>query len=182
VFAVAVEKLMKLLARSVLVDKPLSLLPLVRGITHSLGVVTNDSLGNKGSKVVSRVPAHTLDSEAILAVPMASSRTRTSKPTSGRLLGKQVSMVLGTLARETGEVLLRQLDELLVGNATSTNQDHAVGRVVVLDVVDELVRVMSRMFWRGQGWCGPGLGAGKQWRAGGQDDLLNLLLDLLGLP
>jgi hypothetical protein len=35
-------------------------------------------------------------------------------------------------------VLLGKLHQLLVGNATSSSEDHAVGSVVALDIVDEL--------------------------------------------
>jgi hypothetical protein len=79
-------------------------------------------------------------------------------------------------------VLLSKLNQLLVGNATSGSKNHAVGSVVVLDVVDEL----------GAGnvtdvLAGSENGAAKRLmlESGGvqmvKDNLLNLLLNLLGL-
>lgn len=79
-------------------------------------------------------------------------------------------------------MLLGQLNELLVGNATSTDEDHTVGGVVVLDVAGEL----------GSGDVTDVLARAKdgaaQWlvlESGGmqvvEDDLFNLLFNFLGL-
>lgn len=79
-------------------------------------------------------------------------------------------------------MLLGQLNELLVGNATSTDEDHTVGGVVVLDVAGEL----------GSGDVADVLARAKdgaaQWlvlESSGmqvvEDDLFNLLLNFLGL-
>lgn len=43
------------------------------------------------------------------------------------------------LSRKTREVLLSKLNQLLVGNATSTNENHTISSVVCLDVVDQIV-------------------------------------------
>ena len=165
-------------------DVAAELASLVRSIAHSLVVVTDDSLGDESSEVVVRVPADTLDSQGNVGSAhgvVADADIGTDEVS--LLLGKQVGVVLRTLAGKTGEVLLSQLDKLLMGNATSTNQDHTVGSVVVLDVVDEL----------GAGDVADVLAGTKNGAAQSlvlessgvqvvKDDLLNLLLNLLGLP
>lgn len=91
-------------------------------------------------------------------------------------------MGLGRVGRQLSKVLVGHLYKLLVGNATSTNKDHAISSVVVLDVVGEL----------GSGNIAdvlPGTEDGTAKRLvleGGsmqvvEDDFLNLLLDLLRL-
>jgi hypothetical protein len=98
------------------------------------------------------------------------------------LLGQEVGVVLRPGGRETGEVLLSKFNQLLVGDATSTNQDHAVGSVVVLDVAGEL----------GSGDVLDVLAGAEDGAAEGlvlegsrvqvvEDDLLDLLLNLLRL-
>ena len=47
-------------------------------------------------------------------------------------------MILGTATGKAGKVLLGKLDQFLVRNSTSANENHAVSGIVVLDVVDEL--------------------------------------------
>jgi hypothetical protein len=79
-------------------------------------------------------------------------------------------------------VLLSELDELLVRDATGTNENHTVSSVVVLDVVGELFSgdvadVLSR--------AKDGAAKGLVLESGSveviKNNLLNLLLNLLGL-
>lgn len=120
-------------------DEAAELAALVRGVAHSLVVVANDGLGDKSSEVVIRVPADTFNSEGNVGRAegvVTDTDVRADKVS--LLLGENVSLVLGALAGETGEVLVSELDELLVGNATGSNKDHALSSVVGLDVVGEL--------------------------------------------
>lgn len=79
-------------------------------------------------------------------------------------------------------MLLSKLDELLVGNATRADENHALGSVVALDVVGELGAADIADVLTGSED-----GAAKRLalESGGvkvvKDDLLNLLLDLLRL-
>jgi len=43
------------------------------------------------------------------------------------------------LSCKSREVLLSKLDQLLMGNTTSTDQNHTISSVVCLDVVDQVV-------------------------------------------
>lgn len=123
----------------VAVNEAAELAALVRGIAHGLVVVANDGLGNKGGEVVLRVPAHTLDSQSnVGCADGVITNTDVGADEIGLLLGLKVGGVLNALAGEAGEVLLREVDKLLVGNTTSTDKNHALGSVVVLDVVREL--------------------------------------------
>lgn len=167
----------------ILVDKPAELAALVRSIAHSLVVVANNSLGNETSKVVIIVPANTLDRngnvcgvESVIAYP----DIRTNEL--GLLLGQKVGVSLGRGSRQLREVLVGHLNELIVGNATSTNKDHAVGGIVVLDVVGELSSGDVADVLLG---AEDGAAEGLVLEGGGvqviEDNLLNLLFHLLGL-
>ena len=165
-------------------DIAAELASLVRGVAHGLVIVADNSLGNESSEVILGVPADTLDGKGnVGSAHGVVANTDIGADELGLLLGKEVGLVLGALAGKTREVLLSQLDKLLVGNTTSTNQDHTVGSVVVLDVVDEL----------GSGNVADVLAGAKNGAAQSlvlessgvkvvKDDLLNLLLNLLGLP
>jgi hypothetical protein len=80
-------------------------------------------------------------------------------------------------------VLVGHLDELLVGDATGADEYHAVGGVVGLDVVGELGPGNVTDVLAG---AEDGAAEGLVLEGGGvqvvEDDLLELLLDLLGLP
>lgn len=126
-----------------MVDKGAELAAKVRGVTHGAVPVTNDGLGDKSSEVVIVLPAHTLNSKGNMGggegvIPESDFRT---DELGGALLLKGES--LGGrgwgLAGEATEVLLGQSDELVVGNTTSANQDHAVRGIVGLDVVGQVV-------------------------------------------
>lgn len=121
------------------VNEAAELAALVRSIAHGLVVVANDGLGNKGGEVVLRVPAHTLNSQSnVGSADGVITDTDIGADEVSLLLGLKVGSVLDALAGETGEVLLREVDKLLVGNATSADKNHALGSIVVFDVVREL--------------------------------------------
>lgn len=79
-------------------------------------------------------------------------------------------------------MLLSQLNQLLVGDATSASKNHAVSGVVVLDVVDQLrPGDVADVLAGAQDSAAEGLvleGSGVQVV---KDNLLDLLLDFLGL-
>lgn len=122
-----------------LVDKAAELAALVGSVAKSLVVVANDGLGNEGSEVVVVGPADTLNGDSNVGGGdgiVADTDIRADEV--GLLLGEDRSAGHGGGSRELGEVLVGHLDELLVGDATGANENHAVGGVVVLDVVHEL--------------------------------------------
>lgn len=166
-----------------LVDEAAELAALVRGATHGLVVVANDGLGNEGSVVVVVVPAHTLDSKSDVGSGHSIvSDTDIGADKVSLLLGELVGVVLGTLAGETLEVLLSKLNELLVRDATSTNKDHAVSSVVVLDVADELGSGnVTDVLARTENGTAQGLVLVSSSVKVVKDNLLNLLLNLLRL-
>lgn len=112
---------------------------LVRSIAHGLVVVANDGLGDQSGEVVRVVPADTLDSDGDVGSRdgvVADSDIGTDEV--GLLLGQEVGTSLGARGRELLEVLVGKLNQLVVGNTTGTDQNHAVRSVVVLDVAGEL--------------------------------------------
>lgn len=112
---------------------------LVGSVAKSLVVVANDGLGNEGSEVVVVGPADTLNGDSnVGGGDGVVADTDIGTDEVGPLLGEDGSAALGGGSRELGEVLVGHLDEPLVGNATGANENHAVGGVVVLDVVHEL--------------------------------------------
>ena len=122
-----------------LVNEAAELAALVGSVAESLVVVANDSLGNEGSEVVVVGPADTLNGDSnVGGGDGVVADTDIGTDEVGLLLGEDGSAALGGGSRELGEVLVGHLDELLVGNATGANENHAVGGVVVLDVVHEL--------------------------------------------
>jgi len=88
------------------------------------------------------------------------------------------NLVIGWL--EPGEVLLSKLDELLMGDTSGTNENHAVSLVVGVDVVDEVGTLDGEnvLLW-------PENGAAKRLtlESGGmeviEDDFLELAVDFL---
>lgn len=153
------------------------------GVAHGLVVVADDGLGDEGGEVVGVAPANTLDGEGDVGGGHGVvADADVGADELGLLLGLEAGVVLGAVGGELGEVLLGEVDELLVGDAAGADEDHAVGGVVVLDVVGEL----------GPGDVADVLAGAEDGAAerlvlegGGvevvEDDLLDLLLDLLGL-
>lgn len=181
--AVAGGEAHEAVGNTVLVDVTAELAALVGGAAHSLVVVANNSLSNESSVVVVVVPAHTLNSESNAGGGhgiVSDSDIRADEVS--LLPGELVGVVLGTLAGKTLEVLLSKLNKLLVRNATSTNQNHAVGSVVVLDVADKLGSGdVTDVLARSKDGAAQGLLLVRSSVEVVENNLLNLLLNLLGL-
>lgn len=112
-------------------------------LAHGTVPVTDDGLGDQSGEVVIILPADTLDGESNVSGGdgvVAETDLGTDELGSALLLGSEGKGSGGRgLAGEATEVLLGESDELLVGNATGTDQDHAVSSVVGLDVVGQVV-------------------------------------------
>ena len=120
-------------------DEASKLAALVGSAAHSLVVVADNGLGDEGSKVVVIVPADTLDGKGDVSsrdVVVTDTDLRTDE--GGLSLRLEVRRVLDRGGGKAAKVLLSEVHELLVGDATSADENHAVGSVVVLDVVGEL--------------------------------------------
>lgn len=168
----------------VLVDEAAELAALVGSVAHGLVVVANDGLGDESGEVVGVTPADTLNGNGDVGSGdgvVTDSDIRSNEV--GSLLGLEVGTGLDGCGREAGEVLVSHLDELLVGDTTSSDKNHAVGCVVGLDVVGEL----------GPGDVADVLAGAENGAAQRlvlvcgsvkvvENNLLELLLDLLGLP
>lgn len=167
----------------VLVNEAAELAALVRSVAHGLVVVADNSLGDQSREVVVRAPADTLDSESdVGSAHGIVTNTDIRANEVSLLLGLQVSLVHRALAGEAREVLLGQLNELLVGDATGSNENHAVGSIVVLDVVGELgAGDVADILARSQDGATERLMLESGSVQVVEDDLLDLLLDLLGL-
>ena len=156
---------------------------LVRSIAEGLVIVSDDGLSDQGGEVVVVVPADTFHGNGnVCGRDGVVTNSHVGADELRLLLGEQVGTSLGAGSRELVEVLVGHLDELLVRDTTSTDQDHTIGSVVVLDVVHEL----------GSGditdvLAGTEDGSSERLAlvSGSveviEDDLLNLLLNLLGL-
>lgn len=112
---------------------------LVRSVAKSLVIVADNSLGDEGSEVVGVVPADALNGNGdVGGGDSVVADSDIGADEIGLLLGQEVGGGLGALGGEASKVLVSHLDELLVGNTTSSDKNHAVGSVVVLDVVGKL--------------------------------------------
>lgn len=115
----------------------------IRRVAHGTVPVTNDGLGDQAGEVVIVLPAQTLDGKGNVGrgkSVITESDFGADELGSPLLLKRESLGGRGRgLAGEATEVLLGQSDELLVGDTTSTNQDHAVRGVVGLDVVGQVV-------------------------------------------
>lgn len=167
----------------VLVNNAAELAALVGGVAESLVVVANDGLGNESGEVIRVAPAHTLNSDSDIGTGdgvVADSDVRPDEI--GLLLGEEVGLGAGALGGEAREVLVGHIDELVVGNATSANKNHAVSSVVVPDVVGELGAGDITDVLAG---AEDGAAEGLLLEGGGvkvvENNLLELLLNLLGL-
>lgn len=125
------------------VDDGAKLAAKVRRVAHGAVPVTNNGLGDQAGEVVIVLPAHTLDGKGNVGggeSVIAESDFGTDELGGPLLLkGESLGGRGRGLAGEATEVFLGQSDELLVGDTTSTNQDHAVRGVVGLDVVGQVV-------------------------------------------
>lgn len=164
-------------------DKASKLAALMRSATHGLVVVADNGLGHEGGEVVVIVPADTLDSKGDVSsrdVVVTDTDLGTDEARLG--LGLEVRRVVDRGGGKAAEVLLSEVDELLVGDATSTDEYHAVGSVVVLDVVGELgAGNIADVLAGAEDGAAERLvleGSGVQVV---EDNFVNLLLNLLGL-
>lgn len=166
-----------------LVNIAAQLAALVRGVAHGLVVVADDGLSDESSEVVLGVPANTLDGNSDVGSGhgvIANADIRANKVS--LLLGQDVGLSLGAAGGKAGEVLLGKLNQLLVGNATGGSENHAVGSVVVLDVVDELgAGNVTDVLAGSENGAAEGLVLESSGVQVVKDNLLNLLLNLLGL-
>ena len=123
-----------------MVDVGAELAAKVRRVTHGTVPVANNGLGDQASEVVVVLPAHTLNGEGNVGrgESVITESNFGANELGGALLlgGKGLGSGGWGLAGETTEVFLGQSDKLLVGDTTSTNENHAVSGVVGLDVVD----------------------------------------------
>lgn len=156
---------------------------LVRSIAGSLVVVADDSLGNEGGEVVVGVPADTFNSDGdVGSAHGIVTDTDIGADEVSLLLGEKGGVVLAALVGETREVLLSELDDLLVGNTTRVDEDHAVGSVVVLDVVGELgTGNVANVLAGAENGATERLVLESSGVKVIKNDLLDLLLNLLGL-
>lgn len=124
----------------VVVDESAELASEVGRVAHRTIPVANNGLGDKSSEVVIILPADTLNCESNVS-------SWDSVITNSDIRANEVWLTLlfggnggGSrawwLAGEVSKVLFSKFDKLLVGDATSTNKNHAVGSVVGLDIVD----------------------------------------------
>jgi hypothetical protein len=127
----------------VVVDEGAETAAEVGGVAHGTIPVADDGLGDESSEVVIILPADTLNSNGNVGrgKSVVTNSDLGSDKLGGTLLlsGESESSGGGGLAGEGTEVLLSQLNELLVGDATSTDQNHAVSGVVGLDVVGQVI-------------------------------------------
>lgn len=167
----------------VLVDVCAQLAAGVGRVAEGLVVVADDGLRDESGKIVGVTPAHTLDGEGDVGRGhgvVADADLGADEV--GRLLGQEVCAVVRALGGQVGEVLVGHLDQLVVGNAAGADEDHAVGRVVVLDVVGELgARQVADVLARAEDGAAQGLVLVGRGVEVVKHNLLNLLLDLLRL-
>lgn len=157
----------------------------VGSVAHGLVPVADNGLGNERGEVVIVLPTDTLDGDGDVGggdgvVTDADLGANEVGLGLGGLSGGVGGGVLGTGGQAT-EVLLGKLDKLLVRDATSTDEDHAVGGVVGLDVADEVVTLDALdVLGRAQDGASKGLVLEGNGVEVVKHDLLELLVDLLG--
>ena len=153
-------------------------------LAHGAVPVADDGLGDKGGEVVIVLPADTLDGESDVSGGdgvVTETDLGANEPGGALLLGSEgEGSGSRGLAGEGTEVLLGKADELLVGDTTGTDQDHAVSSVVGLDVVGQVVTGDGLDVLLG---AEDGAAKGLALVSGGvqvvEDDLLELLVNLL---
>ena len=110
-------------------------------VTHRAIPVADDGLGDESGEVIVVFPAHALDCECdvggghgVISYPdLGADEVRFR--VDAALLGSRFEGV-GVVGGHGGEVFLCEIDHLLVRDAAGADEDHAVGSVVCLDVVD----------------------------------------------
>lgn len=170
--------------KALVVDHRAELAAEVRRVAHGTVPVADDGLGDEGGEVVIILPADTLNGESNVGGGdgvVAESDLGANELGGALLLSRKSHGSRGRrLAGEAAEVLLGESDELLVRDAAGTNQNHAIGSVVGLDVVEEVVAVDGLDVLLG---AEDGATKGLALESGGmevvEDDLLELLVNLL---
>lgn len=169
---------------ALVVDEGAELAAEVGGVAHGTVPVADNGLGDERSEVVVILPADTLNGKGNVGrgdSVIPESDLRPDEFGGPLLLGRKGNGSGGRgLAREVTEVLLGEFDELLVGNAAGTNEDHAIGGVVGLDVFDEVLPVDGLDVLLG---TEDGAAKGLALEGGSvevvEDNLLELLINLL---
>lgn len=166
-----------------LMHKGAQLATLVRRVAHGPIVVTNDGLRDEGGEVVVILPANTFNSNSNVGrrdCIIAHTDFGTDKIRLGFL-----GSCDGGSARSVGrsrylaEVLFCQLDQLLMRNATCTHKHHAVGGVVGLDVIGQVItRDGLDVFLRAKNSTTERLALVRYGVEVVKHDLLDLLVDL----
>ena len=114
-----------------------------RRLAHGTVPVADDSLSNESGEIVVILPADTLNGKSDVGRGngvVAKTNLGTDELGGTLLLSSNGEGSRGgRLAGKATEVLLSKTNELLVGNTTSTNEDHAVSSVVGLDVVRQVL-------------------------------------------
>jgi hypothetical protein len=153
----------------------------VGSVTKGTVEVTDDGLGNEGGEVVGVLPADTLNSDGDVGggdgvVTHANLRSdevglRSTGGSDGDGRG-------GGL--KSREVLLSQLNELLVGDSSGTNKDHAVSLVVGVDVLLKVGLLDGKdVLLRSEDGAAESLSLESSGVKVVEDNLLELLVDLL---
>ena len=155
-----------------------------RRLAHSTVPVADDGLGNKGGEVVIVLPANTLNGKSDMSGGdgvVTEANLRADELGGALLFGSEGEGSGGRgLAGEATEVFRSEADELLVGDATGTNQNHAVGGVVGLDVVGEVLAGNSLDVLLGaENGATEGLALVSSGVQVVEDNLLELLVNLL---
>lgn len=153
----------------------------VGSVAHGAVPVANDGLGDESGEVVGRLPRDTLDGNGnVGGVHGVVTETDLRADEVGLgAAGSTNELGLGG-GLELAKVLLGELDEGLVGNATSADKDHAVRLVVVGDVLGEVVLLDGEDVLAG---AEDGAAESLALEGGSvkvvEDNLLNLLVNLL---
>jgi hypothetical protein len=182
--AVAGGKAHEAVSEVVVADVGAKLAAEERRLAHGTVPVTDNSLGDQSGEVVIILPANTLDGESNVSGGdgvVAETDLGADELGGALLLGSEGQGSGGRgLAGEATEVLLGESHELLVGNATSTDQDHAVSGVVGLDVVGQVVPGDGLDVLLGaEDGASKGLGLVSSGVKVVEDNLLKLLVNLL---
>lgn len=166
------------------VDEAAELAAEVGAVAHSAVPVAHNGLRDERGEIVVVLPAHTLDRDCDVSswhriVPYPHLRADEvglvgDAAVVGRGLGVRVR------GGHAGEVLLGQLDELSVRNAAGTDEHHAVGGIIGLNVGGQVIaRDAQNVLLRAEDGAAKRLvleGRGMQVV---EDDLLHLLVDFL---
>ena len=171
----------------VLLNEVAELISTVAAVAHRPVPVANNCLSDEGSEVVGIVPAYTFDCDRNVG-------RRNSIVTHTNLRADEIwpSLLLGSyagcnsswwLAWQVSKVFLSELDQLVVGNTASANQNHTVSRVVCLDVVDEVVPLNALdVLLRSKDGSSEGLPLECDSVKMIEDNFLHLFVDLLLFP